>query len=378
MNIAHTLPYPAWWFAARNRLLASPRFQRWAIRFPLTRWIARRRARSLFDLCAGFVYSQVLYACVTLGLFEHLAEGPRGVALLALRLSLPEEGARRLLQAAASLGLVQRHGADLYGLGPLGAALRGNPGALAMIRHHALLYADLEDPVALLRGEPRSRALASYWPYAASLDQAALATEQTSPYTTLMAQSQAMVAAEVLSAYSMRRHRCLLDVGGGNGAFLAAAAAAAPDLRLMLFDLPPVVAQAEARFAGSNLKNRAVTQGGDFRFDALPKGADIASLVRVVHDHDDDVVMVLMRAVHDALPDGGTILLAEPMAETPGAEPIGHAYFGFYLMAMGRGRPRSAAELTTMLAAAGFSRIRAIATGTPMITSALVALKRLT
>ena len=44
-------------------------------RFPLTRPIARRRARELFDLCAGFVYSQVLLACVRLRLFEILAEG---------------------------------------------------------------------------------------------------------------------------------------------------------------------------------------------------------------------------------------------------------------------------------------------------------------
>ena len=38
----------------------TPRFQRWAANSPLTRWIARRRARALFDLCAGFVYSQIL------------------------------------------------------------------------------------------------------------------------------------------------------------------------------------------------------------------------------------------------------------------------------------------------------------------------------
>ena len=43
-----------------------------------------------------------------------------------------------------------------------------------------------------------------------------------------------------------------------------------------------------------------------------------------------------------ALPPGGTLLLAEPMAGTPGAEPVGDAYFGFYLLAMGSGRPAHA------------------------------------
>ena len=70
----------------RDRLLASPGFQRTAAAFPLTRPIARRRARALFDLCAGFVYSQVLLACVRLRLFDILAEGPQTVAALSVRL----------------------------------------------------------------------------------------------------------------------------------------------------------------------------------------------------------------------------------------------------------------------------------------------------
>ncbi len=71
------------WLTFRNKLIANPRFQRWAADFPLTRPIARRNVRDLFDLVAGFVYSQILSACVTLGLFETLAEGPATIAGLA-------------------------------------------------------------------------------------------------------------------------------------------------------------------------------------------------------------------------------------------------------------------------------------------------------
>ncbi|MFM8614197.1 MAG: methyltransferase, partial [Alphaproteobacteria bacterium] len=62
--------FTAW----RESLTARPSFRAWAARFPLTRPLARRRARELFDLCAGFVYSQVLAACVRLKLFEALHE----------------------------------------------------------------------------------------------------------------------------------------------------------------------------------------------------------------------------------------------------------------------------------------------------------------
>ena len=61
------------WRGARDRLLANPRFRALVAAFPPTRRIARRRAAALFDLCAGFVYSQVLLALVRTGLLERLA-----------------------------------------------------------------------------------------------------------------------------------------------------------------------------------------------------------------------------------------------------------------------------------------------------------------
>ena len=52
----------------------------------------------------------------------------------------------------------------------------GNPGLAAMVEHHAILYADLRDPVALLRGEGRGgTGLARYWPYAAGDEESAAA-----------------------------------------------------------------------------------------------------------------------------------------------------------------------------------------------------------
>jgi len=360
-------------------MIASPRFQRWAATSPLTRRISRRRARALFDLCAGFVYSQVLLACVRLGVFELLSNGPRAVEALAGPLGLAPEAARRLLRAAAALGLTRALPGDRFALGDLGAALLGNPSVMALVEHHGLLYDDLRDPVALLRGETQSR-LSRFWPYAgdapgagADPGEATAPAEGYAAYCDLMSQSQALVAEDILDAYPVRGHRRLLDVGGGEGVFIAAAAARAPSLELTLFDLPPVVASARRRLAAQGLDARVATVGGSFLRDPLPAGADLVSLVRVVHDHDDESVRALLRAVRAALPSGGRLMIAEPMAQTRGAEPMGDAYFGFYLRAMGRGRPRSAAELTRLLAEAGFVRIKVRATARPLLATLIIA-----
>ena len=63
------------------------------------------------------------------------------------------------------------------------------------------------------------------------------------------------------------------------------------------------------------------------------------------------------------------------MADTPGAEPIGDAYFGFYLLAMGRGRARRPDELKQLLETAGFAQMRVLSTRRPLLASAMVAKK---
>jgi len=366
------------WFAQRDRLLTSPRFRAAASRFAATRPIARARARELFDLVAGFVYSQWLFACVELKLFERLAAAPLTAEQLARESNLPLLSAERLFEAAASLGLVQSRGEGRWGLGPLGAAMVGNEAVVAMVQHHRALYADLADPLALLRAGRGSAELARYWAYAGG-DRpervpGALPGAQTAPYSALMSASQPLVADQVLDAYPIgRHHRTLLDLGGGEGVFAAAALARAPTLKAMVFELPAVADAARTRFARLGLADRAQAFGGDFHRDALPEGADIVSLVRVIYDHDDEPALAILRAARHALPKGGTLLLAEPMAGTAGAEPMGAAYFGMYLLAMGSGRSRSASELTRLLRQAGFDRVRERATALPLQAGLLVA-----
>lgn len=358
--------------AWQARLAGDTRFRAWAARFPITRPIARRRAAALFDLCAGFVYSQILVACLRLDLFEMLRGGALPVAEIARRAGLAPDVATRLLDAAAALRLVVLTADGRHGLGPLGAAMLDNPGVAAMIEHHAVLYDDLRDPVAMLR-HGHGVGLNRFWSYASDSDPAPGEDAASATYSALMSASQPMVAEEVAAAYRFDSHRRILDIGGGDGCFLETIAAQAPMASLVLFDRPAVAERARARFATTGLAHRAEVFGGDFRTDPLPPGADLVTLVRVLHDHDDAVVTALLRRARDALAPGGRLIIAEPMAATRGAERMGAAYFGIYLLAMGQGRPRRSEELMTMLRDTGFNRPRLLHTRVPLITSVVVA-----
>ncbi|HTO78902.1 MAG TPA: methyltransferase [Methylocystis sp.] len=355
----------------RDQKLADPRFRAKLLANPLTRFYARRRAKAMLDLCAGFAYSQTLLACVELKLFQHLRGGPQSVETLAPKLGLEPKAARRLLEAAASLNLAARRCDGRYGLGDLGAALIGTPEALALIEHQPIFYADLADPVALLKGEKKTQ-LSRYWPYSAAQTPQELNAEAVAPYSELMAASNGLWSETALAAYDIGQHRRLLDVGGGEGVFLTAAAARAPALELMLFDLPAVAERARTRLAAAGLAGRTQIFSGDFLKDPLPTGADAISLVRIVHDQDDASASELLRNVRRALPENGTLLIVEAISDAKGAEAL-CAYYTFYTLAMGRGEPRRLKEIAALLDKAGFASVRLVETPLPTATSLIVA-----
>ena len=369
--------------ALLDRWMTSAALYRWSVANPLTRWMTRRRVRQVFDLMAGFVYSQVLLACVRLRILEAVAEQPRSLEELAQWTRLPAAGLQRLLQSALALGLLNLRSQGRYGLGPLGAPVAGHPGIRAMIEHHAVLYQDMQDPVAMLQGPGQPGAMAEYWPYtlegqehSAQAAQAAQAqAEKYARYSDLMSASQPFVVDEILASYRFDDHQCVLDVGGGQGTFLSRLGLHATHLQLKLFDLPEVAALAQANFARQGLDARARAHPGSFLKDPLPQGADLVTLIRVAHDHPDADVHTLLAAIYEALPPGGTLLLSEPMAQEPGETPQGDAYFHFYLLAMGAGRLRTPRELIAMMAQAGFAHLEIVPNPMPLQTQIVIGRK---
>jgi demethylspheroidene O-methyltransferase len=357
------------WLAER---ILRPGFLERSAASPATRPFARRQARALHDLVAGFVHSQTLLAAFETGLLASLRGGPADAATLAAATGLREDRLRRLAQAAAGIGLVTRDGRD-FALAPLGAAALAAPGVAAIVRHHRLFYGDLADPVRLLREDRPETALRDFWAYLACTDARALDPMAAEAYSSLMAATQTLVADETLEAVRLDRVRRLIDIGGGNGAFLAEAARRYPALEIVLFDLPAVVAAAEARFRDDGILNRARLCPGSFLDDPIPRGCDAASLVRVLYDHGDDVVAALLARVRAILPEGGLLLISEPMSGGDRPDRIGDTYFGLYTLAMTSGRPRAPAEYAAFLTRAGFRSVRHHRTRLGLFTSVVTA-----
>lgn len=360
-------------FNIRNRLLSSAAFRAFAEKVPVFRGIAQRRAFELFAMAGGFIHSQVLASCVRLGLFELLSQGALPLSRIAAETGLPGDRLGHLLRAASALRLLEERSEGRFGLGVLGAAMVDNRSLESLVAHHELLYKDLAEPVLLFSGQREASHMQQLWPYATSGRPDDLHASDVDRYTELMAASQAMIADQVLAAYSMKKHRRLMDIGGGAGAFLRRVHDRWPELDLTLVDLPAVAEIARQSIDSAGLGDAIAIVGADAVNGDLPTGFDLVTLVRILHDHDDEVVRALVKAAYRSLAPDGVLLIAEPLADAPGAGPLIDAYFNVYLLAMGSGRPRRFGEIRAFLEEAGFRDVRLRRTRIPLITSVITA-----
>ncbi|TRD22397.1 methyltransferase [Palleronia caenipelagi] len=352
----------------RARLLrraASPAFQTWAARFPLTRGRVRREGEAMFDLVSGFVQTQMLRALIELDVLNYLIDAPRTATELAPDVSLTPDRAELVFRAGVAMGLLSL-GRRGYRTTLRGAALAGVPGLPDMIRHHEVLYRDLSDPVAFLRDETDPE-LARFWPYVFG---GGAGAEEAARYSRLMAESQDMVAAETLDQLDLSGVERLLDVGGGTGRFLSHVHTRYPNLQLTLMDLPEVLAGVT-----DPLREALDLVGRSFRNGPLPEGHDAITLIRVCYDHADETVLDLMQRIRAALPEGGRLIVSEPM--TGGDRPTrpGDVYFALYCAAMGTGRARSPEQIAALMRQAGFVKTECLKPRRAFVTSVVVGIR---
>jgi demethylspheroidene O-methyltransferase len=84
----------------------------------------------------------------------------------------------------------------------------------------------------------------------------------------------------------------------------------------------------------------------------------------------------ILRNIFQALPSGGTLVLAEPMAQAAGERPQpSDAYFHYYLLAMGAGRLRTHTELANLMRDSGFGAVTLLDNPMPIHARILVGTK---
>ena len=112
-----------------------------------------------------------------------------------------------------------------------------------------------------------------------------------------MSSASKMQVPALLSAFPYKKYPKIIDVGGGEGLFLAAVLGQAAQSRGVVFDLPNVLETSGDVIVDHFLEGRMEIQAGDF-FESVPAGGDLYMLKSVLHDWDDASAVKILQNVH--------------------------------------------------------------------------------
>jgi acetylserotonin O-methyltransferase len=323
----------------------------------------------VLDLIEAFRRSKVMFAAVSLGVFDSLHERASTAERLAADMGADPNAVARLLDACTGLGLLAKNGQEYRNTPAAGTYLRrSSPESLTgyvLYSDRALypLWGGLEDAVR----EGTHRWVQTFGSRGSLFEHFFATEESKREFLAGMHGFGLLSSASVATAFDLAPYRRLVDLGGATGHLALAVVDRYPHVRAAVFDLA-VVGEVAREHAGDRLD--VIT--GDFFTDPLPE-ADLYALGRILHDWSEDKIRLLLRRIYDALPSGGALLIVEKLLDDDKTGPVSALMQSLNMLVCTEGRERTLGEYTALLREAGFSNIEGRRTGTPL--DAILAVK---
>jgi cyclopropane fatty-acyl-phospholipid synthase-like methyltransferase len=309
-------------------------------------------------LLYGHLASRALSAVAALGIPDLLASGPREISDICDKTGARPSETLRLMRALTFFDVFAVESGEKFSLTSLGRMLTTDAFAsalpTALLVNGAVGRAWDHIQHTLATGEPAFESLygQDFFSY----------LEENSGMREIFLRSQESgMAAEVeslLKNFDFSSYETIVDVGGGDGALLAAILQANPRSRGVVVDLESTVPAAEQRLVRAGLADRCTICLGDF-FREVPGEGDLYLLRHVLHDWSDEDCMTLLRTCARHMSPGatlGVIELAIPDGFDTSLENRMAGLMDLYMMCLfGGGRERSAKEICLLLERAGFT-----------------------
>jgi hypothetical protein len=302
-----------------------------------------------------------------LGIADLIASGKTSAEVMAQHTGMHALSLKRMLRALCAYDVFEEKASGEFGLRPMGAQLRDDiPQSL---RNFARFFPDqrswkcLEDIENTIRTGKTAMSLVFGMH---GFEWLAEHPKEAAIFNAAMADITHLVARAATEAYDFSPFGAIMDVGGGNGTFLASILRSAPAATGILFDLPAGISEADVTLRNAGVADRCKVVSGDF-FRALPTGADLIVLKSVIHDWDDEHAAAILAQCRAAASASRLVLVERVMPEcmTASAANQRAASLDMRMLTVTGGIERTEQEYRELMERAGFRWTRTIALGPP-------------
>jgi acetylserotonin N-methyltransferase len=321
----------------------------------------------VLDLVEGFRRSKVMFAAVSLGVFDALSTGARPLSALAADLPANADALERLLDACVGLQLLEKS-AEGYANSPAAQAYlcQQSPRRVTGYVNYSndalwKLWGRLED--AVREGTHRWQQVYGWdGPIFSHFFRDDAAKRE---FLLGMHGYGVLSSPVVVAAFNLAPFRRLVDLGGATGHLAIAACERYHAMRATVFDLPEAIPLAREIVGASSVAARIEFVGGDFFVDELP-AADLYALGRILHDWTEPKIVQLLGRIFERLPEGGGVLIAEKLLHDDKSGPRWAQLQSLNMLVCTEGKERTLAEYRALLEKAGFTATIGVATDSPL------------
>jgi hypothetical protein len=319
---------------------------------------------AVYEKAQYFWMSKAIGVACDLNIADILRTGPKKIEELALASQTNEQALYRLMRALASEGIFKETPGKVFSNTSLSLGLTEGEGSMKNMIKHQLnetnwsIIGKLGYSIAT--GKPAAREILGTDIFS-HLEQN---PEKNELYNKAMTDTSALSSAAFLAAYSFKKSKLIVDVGGGEGYLLSNILTRYKHLRGIVFDLPHVVRASSGNFKKFGLEDRSNAVEGDF-FDKIPSGGDAYILKNILHAFDDNLCIRLLKNLNDAIAAGTKLLIMEAVIEENNKPAYGKLIDLQMLVGMDGGKERTKNEFEVLLGKSGFRLKKVIPTVSP-------------
>ena len=309
----------------------------------------------ILDIAAGYEPALILEAAVRLNVFDALDDRPLTLAEVAERTQTSVRGMRAILNALVAIDLLFKQG-DEYGLTPESSAylVSTKPSYQGYMCKHVsrhLLKRWMRLTEVARTGKPGEVVNEQ-------ADGGAYFREFVEDIFPMSYEAAQALAAELRVREATETVR-VLDLAAGSGVWGVALAEASPRVTVTAVDWPAVLPVTRKVAERHKVVDRFTFVPGDMRTADFGRGHHVATLGHIIHSEGEERSRQLIRKTFDALVPGGTIVIAEFIANEDRTGPEGAMIFAVTMLVnTDAGDTYTFGEMRDWLAKAGFERIR--------------------